>query len=219
MTDAGDIPLHMAASLGHYNVVRLLMEKGADVTAKTLAGLTPLHVAAKHGRTAVVQQLLEKGAAPSASGSDPYVTANIERVTPLHLAAGEGHGLVVRALLRAGADTDAKSSDGETPVLWWCFGASSGVRLCWELEEPKGPKGTDAKSSDGETPEDVARRRTPEDVAQRKNHVRIVRELKVEARRRAECLAFAMGQHDRMGAGSLVWGLDAGVVRMVLDRL
>ena len=40
-------PLHCAARSGHDRVVDLLLEKGAEVTAKTKNGLTALHMAAQ----------------------------------------------------------------------------------------------------------------------------------------------------------------------------
>jgi hypothetical protein len=40
-----------------------------------------------------------------------------------------------------------------------------------------------------------------------------------EAERMAKCEAFAMGQLERLGAGSAVQGLEVGVVRMVLERV
>jgi len=44
-------PLHCAARSGHDQVVDLLLEKGASVTAKTKNGLTPLHMAAQGDHT------------------------------------------------------------------------------------------------------------------------------------------------------------------------
>ena len=40
-----------------------------------------------------------------------------------------------------------------------------------------------------------------------------------EIERRAQCVAFAMGDHARLGAGSRVRWLDVGVVRMVLEYM
>ena len=40
-----------------------------------------------------------------------------------------------------------------------------------------------------------------------------------EAVRRARCEAFAMGHQERLGAGSRVRWLDAGVVQMVLKQV
>jgi len=44
-------PLHCAARSGHDQVVDMLLEKGALVTAKTKNGLTPLHMAAQGDHT------------------------------------------------------------------------------------------------------------------------------------------------------------------------
>ena len=42
--------LHEAAEAGHLDVVRLLLERGANVEAKDAAGETPLHLAVAQGR-------------------------------------------------------------------------------------------------------------------------------------------------------------------------
>ncbi|KAJ1466471.1 hypothetical protein T484DRAFT_1922290 [Baffinella frigidus] len=50
-------------------------------------------------------------------------------------------------------------------------------------------------------------------------HTNIAAVLKAEATRRAKCVAFAMGHHQRLGAGSRVGWLDPGVLRMVLEQV
>jgi hypothetical protein len=64
------------------------------------------------------------------------------------------------------------------------------------------------------------RGQTPAYLANGRRHLRIVAMLKakVEATRRAKCVAFAMGHHPRLGAGSWVQRLDPEVVRMVLEK-
>ena len=52
-------PLHEAAMFGHKHVCELLIERGADVDAKTRDLVTPLHRAARAGHHAVVKLLLE----------------------------------------------------------------------------------------------------------------------------------------------------------------
>ena len=55
-------------------MVRLLLEKGADIEARTKKGSTPLHRAAWGGIDKVVRLLLEKGAdieARTKKGSTP----------------------------------------------------------------------------------------------------------------------------------------------------
>jgi len=56
-------------------------------------------------------------------------------------------------------------------------------------------------------------------VATAESRLQIAEMLKAEALRRAQCEAFAMGQLERLGAGSMVRGLDPGVVRMVLEHV
>jgi ankyrin repeat protein len=51
-----------AARNGHEEVVKLLLEKGADAESKSSYDWTPLSWAAENGHEAVVKLLFEKGA-------------------------------------------------------------------------------------------------------------------------------------------------------------
>jgi ankyrin repeat protein len=102
----GRTALSWAAERGHEAVVRLLLEKGADVEAKTTFGETALPIAARGGHEAVVRLLLEKGADVEANNG----------WTALHWAAGVGHEAVVRLLLEKGADVEAKTDNGGTAL-------------------------------------------------------------------------------------------------------
>ncbi|KAK7409434.1 hypothetical protein QQX98_008395 [Neonectria punicea] len=51
-----------AAESGHEGIVKLLLEKGANVEAKDDYGWTPLLWAAENGHEGIVKLLLEKGA-------------------------------------------------------------------------------------------------------------------------------------------------------------
>jgi ankyrin repeat protein len=87
--------LHWAAREGHEAVVRLLVEKGADVKAKDKNGRTALDHAARRGHEAVMRLLVEKGADIKAKGDDGR--------TALDRAARRGHEAVVRLLVEKGA--------------------------------------------------------------------------------------------------------------------
>lgn len=52
--------LCVASSGGHEEVVRLLLEKGADWTVPTQSGLMPLHASLRYGHVSVIQLLLNK---------------------------------------------------------------------------------------------------------------------------------------------------------------
>ena len=78
-------PLYWATRNGHINMMRLLLEKGANVNALDKDGRTHLHWAVddKHD---VMKLFLEKGA---------YVNAqDTTGLTPLHWTAINGHQLI-----------------------------------------------------------------------------------------------------------------------------
>ena len=101
--------LDVAATHGHEAVARLLIGKGAAVSAKDNGGITPLHWAASRGHEAVVWLLLEHRAEVSVKDD--------HGVTPLHSAASYGFEAVVGLLLEHGADLSAKlNKRGWTPL-------------------------------------------------------------------------------------------------------
>lgn len=77
-------------------VVRLLLQKGADLDSKDLYSRTPLSYAAANGCEAVVELLLGSGA--EVESMDKYGE------TPLSLANENGHEAVVKLLLKKGAE-------------------------------------------------------------------------------------------------------------------
>ncbi len=60
----GWTPLHGASKSGNLELVKFLIEEGADVNAPDEVGMTPLHLAAKHGHSEVVKLLIQKKADP-----------------------------------------------------------------------------------------------------------------------------------------------------------
>ena len=57
-----DTALHVAASGGHMECLKLLLTEGADMETKAGRGWTVLHIAALRGHAKVVECLIEKGA-------------------------------------------------------------------------------------------------------------------------------------------------------------
>jgi hypothetical protein len=55
-------PIHWSSSWGHYNIVTMLIENGADVNSKDKFSRTPLHMAATTDKIHVVKLLIENGA-------------------------------------------------------------------------------------------------------------------------------------------------------------
>ena len=55
----GDTPLHLACWRGHLGVARLLVERGAGVTAQDGEQHSPVHVAAHCGHTELLSLLTQ----------------------------------------------------------------------------------------------------------------------------------------------------------------
>ncbi|CAH8475125.1 unnamed protein product [Heterobilharzia americana] len=101
-------PLHFAAGYGRRDVVSLLLDNNADVSARDEGGLIPLHNACSFGHVEVVHLLLSAGSDPNAEDCWNY--------TPLHEAAIKGKVEVCILLLQAKANPQARNLDGKTPV-------------------------------------------------------------------------------------------------------
>ena len=60
-------PLHLAVGSGNLDMVKFLVEKGADINAKRADQGTPLHWACSAGFTECVMYLIEHGASINAA--------------------------------------------------------------------------------------------------------------------------------------------------------
>jgi len=131
-------PLHYAASLGHKEIGKLLIEKGSEINSKDYIGQTPLHLAGVSKRKEIVELLLENGAKTEikdAYGRTPLLltvretgnmdiiafltdngadinTKDIFDATPIDLAAWRGFRDVVNFLIEKGAEITATGEKG-----------------------------------------------------------------------------------------------------------
>ena len=95
------------------NIVKLLIDKGADVNAKTDDGMTALIVAAENGQADVAKLLIDKGADINVKNPETDSLNNLG-FTPLMYAAFWGRMDIVKLLLDKGADLNAKDFKGNT---------------------------------------------------------------------------------------------------------
>ena len=85
-------PLHLAVENGHYEVVKLCLQKRASINTPADNYMYPLHLAAKAGDVKVVKILVDSGARID--------VRNIEMSTPLHIASQYNHKDIVDFILK-----------------------------------------------------------------------------------------------------------------------
>jgi ankyrin repeat protein len=106
----GWTPLHLAAFFGHVDLAPSLIDRGADVNARSTNGLNnaPLHAAAAGGHTDLIALLLERGADVNARQEGGW--------TALHAASQSGNRRMVELLLASGADTAVRAANNQLPL-------------------------------------------------------------------------------------------------------
>lgn len=148
----GDSPLHWAVDNKHLDIVKLLIEHGADVNVSDELGMTPVHLAASNGSAEIAKLLVDNGADIMARTTvDPLsISAGLSRYgdTPLHWAANYEVGLI---LIDKGADVNAIGEDNKTPLH---HAAQLGTPELVRLLLTKGSKAS-AKDRMGRTPMDI----------------------------------------------------------------
>ncbi|XP_067950849.1 uncharacterized protein [Watersipora subatra] len=142
VNENGTTALHQAAQSGFADVVRILLDHGADIDTPDSEGYTALHKAAERGHLDVLGLLINEGCQIDLQDqtygntalheaawkgfsksvdlllknkSNAFI-ANRAGCTALHLAAQSGHNQSGRALIYAGCSPDVKNNYGDTPL-------------------------------------------------------------------------------------------------------
>jgi ankyrin repeat protein len=105
-------PLHFAVRSNHPAVVRLLVERGADLHATAQMGRTSLHVAAELGMVAMCRDLIALGATPA---DTPKSVAYDWYLTPFQFAVEKGcEDVAAMFMLECGESLKQKTLGGKT---------------------------------------------------------------------------------------------------------
>lgn len=140
----GRSPLYWAVFNGEKELVKLLVEKGADVNAR--GGpyrCTPLYWAAFYGDIDTAELLIANGA--------DFMARDGDGETPLHYAAWNGQLEMVEFLIEKGADVNARDEFGSIPLHY------AGFARATEVVNLLIAKGADVNARDrrGETPSGI----------------------------------------------------------------
>ncbi|KAK5670396.1 Ankyrin repeat domain-containing protein 50 [Batrachochytrium dendrobatidis] len=137
----GRTPLILAASHGHANIIKDILEAGGNIDHRDLLGCTALHYSVASNSISCLQILLANGADMDfidrsgdsllhhairfqrhdiaqellQKGHSPTISNTI-KITPLHLAAMFGMKHIVMLLLENGADPTALDNKGQAPA-------------------------------------------------------------------------------------------------------
>ena len=103
------------SEMPQYELVKLLVQSGADINMKTSEQQwTALMIAAERSRTSFVQYLLDEGA--------PVNTKSVNGNTALMLASELGHSEVVHLLINYGADLNILAKGHDMTALMYACG-------------------------------------------------------------------------------------------------
>jgi ankyrin repeat protein len=108
----GNTPLHMATQAGEIPLMKKLLEKGAEVNARTA----------------------KAGATPARGGGGLGRGAGAGSLTPLMIAARSNQLEAMRVLVAAGADPSLQADDGTTLLMFGAAGRIDAARYAYELD-------------------------------------------------------------------------------------
>ena len=101
--------LHMAARIGNYGLIELLVMNNADTNQQNKEGNTPLHIATQYKHITFMRMLIKLGnKAPNVN------TQNNVGETALHIATRTGNSEAIKLLLMAGTDPSLRNKQQET---------------------------------------------------------------------------------------------------------
>jgi ankyrin repeat protein len=130
----GRTPLHFAAFFSKSDIVKLFIEKGADVNARDNSNFTPLFYARDAG---IAELLIKSGAEVNASDGTGY--------TPLHHAVRKGDKAVIKMLIENGADANIEDSTGATAIGLTEFSGRTDIADVIHEERQKRPNDKEIK--------------------------------------------------------------------------
>jgi ankyrin repeat protein len=150
----GNTPLLLASLSGQKDLVKALIDEGADINEKNKYGQTPLIYASRGSHIEIIKLLLSQGA-------DVNKKYN-QSSTPLTEAMAKGNKEIIELLMEKGADVNLEDQSGNTPLILAVIFQHK------EIVELLISKGADvnAKNKNKETPLNLALSRGYKEIAE-----------------------------------------------------
>lgn len=105
-------PLHSACDGGNLEIVKLLLEHGANMYATDVDGRTPLHYACYRGHINIAEYFVVN----FDDGFAMFMACNKRGSNCLHLAAQMGHQELVEYIIFCGVNINCQNNSGNTPL-------------------------------------------------------------------------------------------------------
>lgn len=234
-------PLHYAVYYNALDVVKFLVGKGADISARDKDGKIPLDLATQENDTGIAEflkqtqldldkQLLTAVQDRNLSKAEVLVsrganinTKNDDGYTSLHFAVLKNFQSGIDYLIKKGANIDAKDNIGRAPLHW----AARDGYLDIVQTITEGGANLDVKDKDNKTPSDLASWKGYENIVQYLKQVqldkRLLAAIKGNDCREVQNLVSQganLEAKDRNGRTSLYWASCngyLGVVQCLID--
>ena len=138
----GTTAMHIAAFRGYIDVLRMLLDRGADIDSQTTFGASVLHCAMRGNHHKTFKFLLSRGANIETTDHNAFTALHVAAFkgcmrwifllcdkganlqardnvggSPLHIAAKRGKIKCIGVLQERGADIERKDDHGRSPIL------------------------------------------------------------------------------------------------------
>ncbi|XP_064106380.1 transient receptor potential channel pyrexia-like [Macrobrachium nipponense] len=110
----GLTPLHSACHMKQFDILKLLISRGARVNVHDSLGETALHVAVREKWHDGVRELLQRGASPDETSHPPSNFKNKTKESPLHMAVKIGDRISTSQMLKCQPDLNIRDGDNQT---------------------------------------------------------------------------------------------------------
>ncbi|MFT4313550.1 MAG: ankyrin repeat domain-containing protein [Wolbachia pipientis] len=235
-------PLHYAVYYNALDVVKFLVGKGADISARDKDGKIPLDLATQENGTGIAEflkqtqldldkQLLTAVQDRNLSKAEVLVsrganinTKNDDGYTSLHFAVLKNFQSGIDYLIKKGANIDAKDNIGRTPLHWAARDGYLGIVQAIT----EGGANLDVKDKDNKTPSDLASWKGYNNIVQYLKQVQLDKKLLAAAKgndchkvKNLVSQGASLEAKDRNGRTSLYWASCngyLGVVQCLIDR-